>query len=120
MMQRTTKKERKENARNFYQLFKNYKENRACIVVNRNSSGRTQFLVVPGCLNTGDPVVVAEDASLGVEGCWMEFIRSILGGIHQKTYFEDGFKEWLSETLGFAITYYDGMVFIIERQIKNS
>ena len=57
---------------------------------------------------------------MGVEGCWMEFIRSILGGIHQKTYFEDGFKEWLSETLGFAITYYDGMVFIIERQIKNS
>ena len=83
-MQSTTKKERKENARNFYQLFKNYKENRACIVVNRNSSGRTQFLVVPGCLNTGNPVVVAEDASLGVEGCWMEFIRSILGRMYSK------------------------------------
>ena len=68
-MQRTTKKERKENARNFYQLFKNYKENRACIVVNRNSSGRTQFLVVPGCLNTGNPVVVAEDAE--VITCYM-------------------------------------------------
>ena len=83
-MQRTTKKERKENARNFYQLFKNYKENRACIVVNRNSSGRTQFLVVPGCLNTGNPVVVAEDASLGVkwmldgilfEVFWVEYIK---------------------------------------------
>ena len=90
-MQRTTKKERKENARNFYQLFKNYKENRACIVVNRNSSGRTQFLVVPGCLNTGNPVVVAEDASLGVEGCWMEFYSKYSGWNTSK----DIFRKWI-------------------------
>lgn len=114
-MQRTTKKERKENARNFYQLFNSYKENKACIVVNRNRNGRTQFLVAPDYLNTGSQIIIAEDAYLGVEGCWIEFIQSIMGGIQQKTYSEDGFTEWLSETLGFAITYFDGVVFIVER-----
>ena len=114
-MQRTTKKERKDNARNFYQLFNNYEENRACIVVERNNNGRVQFLTVPGALNLANPIVIAENANLGVEGCWIELIGNIKGGIQQKTYYEDGFKEWLSETLGFAITYYDGMVFIIEK-----
>lgn len=114
-MQRTTKKERKDNARKFYQLFNNYEDNRACIVVERNNNRRVQFLVVPGALNWSNPIVIAENTNLGIEGCWIELISSIKGGIQQKTYYEDGFKEWLSETLGFAITYYDGMVFIIEK-----
>lgn len=114
-MKRTSKKERKDNAINFYQLFNNYEENRACIVVNRNNNGRTQFLVVPGYLNFANPIVIAENAILGIEGCWIEFIESIIGKIQQKTYYEDGFKEWLTEITGFSITYYDGMVFIIEK-----
>lgn len=114
-MQRTTKMERKDNARKFYQLFNQYKENRSCIVVERNQSGKVQFIAVPGYVNFSNPIVIAESIGLGVEGCWIEFIQSIMGKIQQKTYYEDGFKEWLSETLGFNITYFDGLVFIIEK-----
>ncbi len=115
-MSKTTKKERKDNARLFYQIFNNYEENRACIVVNRNKTCKTQFLAVPSNLNFANPVVIAEDINLGIEGCWIEFIQNIMGNIQQKTYYEDGFKEWVNETLGFSITYFDGMVFIIEKQ----
>jgi hypothetical protein len=52
---------------------------------------------------------------LGIEGCWIEFINAICGGIQQVTYYEDNFKDWLAKTLGFTITYYDGLVLIIEK-----
>lgn len=113
-MQRTTKRERQDNARKFYQLFHAHENNRQCIVVNRNDNGRIQFLAVPGMLNWANPVVIAENKALGIEGCWIELISSIKGGIKQKTYYEDGFKEWMGEVLGFEITYYDGVVFIVE------
>lgn len=114
-MQRTTKEERKRNANNFYQLFNNHEENIACIVVERNDNNRTQFVTVPGSLNWSNPIVIAENSALGVEGCWIELIKSIKGGIKQTTYFEDDFKEWLKETMGFEITYYDGLVFVLEK-----
>lgn len=118
-MKRTTKKERKDNAKNFYQLFNNHEENKACIIVERNNSSRTQFLVVPGALQSINPTVIAESTHLGVEGCWTELINNIKVGISQKTYYEDGFREWLQETLGFTITYCDKDVFIIEKTITQ-
>jgi len=114
-MKRTSKEERKQNARSFYQIFNSYETNKACIVVERNENGRTQFLTVPSALSYANPVVIAESANLAIEGCWIEFIQHICGSIKQKTYYDDHFREWLKDTMGFEITHYDGFVFIIER-----
>lgn len=114
-MKRITKKEREKNARSFYQVFSNYETNRACIVVERNNTGRVQFLAVIGSISD-NPVVIAETVCQGISGCWKEFIESVLG-ISKQTlnYYDDNFKDWIIDHLGFAITYYDGFVFIIER-----
>ena len=58
--------------------------------------------------------MIAEGSGLGVEGCWIEFFKGILGNVPQKTYFEDGFKDWVEENAGFTISYYDGMAYIVE------
>lgn len=113
-MKRTTKAERKQNARNFYQVYKGYVENRACIVVQRNENDRVQFLTTIGSCNR-NPMVIAETVNLGITGCWKEFIQNIAGNIDQVGYFEPDFDKWLIKTMGFDITYYDGLVFIIER-----
>ena len=113
-MERTTKKQRAENARQFYQVFKNLEHNRACIVVERNDSGRTQFKTVPSNVSEMKPIIIAESLGLGIDGCWIEFISNIYNG-RQTTYYEDNFKQWLKEIIGIEITYFDGYVFIIER-----
>ena len=113
-MERTTKKQRAENARTFYQVFKNLEHNRACIVVERNDNGRTQFKTVPSNASGMKPIIIAESLGLGIDGCWIEFISNIYNG-RQTTYYEDDFKSWLKKILDIEITYYDGYVFIIER-----
>lgn len=118
---RTTKKERKENARQFYTVFMNGCSSKAAIVVKRYDSttnpniNKVQFLAVPSGLAYGNPVVIAESNTFGIEGCFIEFIGFIKGGIRQKSYFEDGFNEWLEEELGCWISYKDGLVFMLER-----
>lgn len=44
----------------------------------------------------------------------MELLGFIIGGT-QKTYFEDGFNDWLEENYRFRITYKDGLVFMLEK-----
>lgn len=118
---RTTKKERKNNAKQFYAAFMNGCSTKAAIVVKRYDSttnpnvNRVQFLAVPSGLAYGNPVVIAESNALGIEGCFIEFIGFIKGGIKQKTYFEDGFNEWLEENVGCRISYKDGLVFMLDR-----
>ena len=115
-MKRTTQAERKQNARNFYQVFSNWETNRACIVVERNDNGRVQFHAVIGAFQDSNPVVIAESVGQGITGCWTEFITNVYGSIKQyMNYYDDEFKKWITENLGFSITYYDGFVFIIER-----
>ena len=119
---RISKKERKENARKFYNMFMNSNCNKAAIVVQRTESktnpniNRCQFLAVPSTLAfMENPVIIAESNVLGIEGCFIELLEFIKPCV-QKTYYEDGFNEWLKETYGFEITYKDGLVFMLEKE----
>ncbi|MBO5609115.1 MAG: hypothetical protein J5929_01905 [Eubacterium sp.] len=119
---RTTKKERESNAKTFYEGFMNRTSRPSIIHVKRTGTdryGRTQFWASYGSVPQSAQVCIAESNALGVEGCWIEFIQFIKGGIRQTTYYEDGFKDFIKETLGFEITYYDGEAFIIERGNKS-
>ena len=117
---RVSKKDREKNAKQFYQVFMNGCSNKAAIVVQRNDSttspnvNRVQFLAVPSSLAYGEPVVIAESTTHGIEGCFIELLGFIKSGA-QKTYYEDGFNEWLKDTYGFEITYKDGFVFMLEK-----
>lgn len=119
---RISKKERKENALKFYNMFMNSNCDKAAIVVQRTESktnpyvNRCQFLVVPSTLAFMEkPVIIAESNVLGIEGCFMELLEFIKP-CKQKTYHEDGFNEWLEKTYGFKITYKGGLVFMLEKR----
>lgn len=119
---RISKKERKENAKRFYNMFMNSNCNKVAIVVERTESktnpniNRCQFLAVPSTLAFMEkPVIIAESSIFGIEGCFMELLEFIKP-CKQKTYYEDGFNEWLMETYGFEITYKDGFVFMLEKE----
>ena len=119
---RTSKKERKENAVKFYNMFMNSSCNKAAIVVNRMESktnsniNRCQFLAVPSTLAFMEkPIIIAESSTFGIEGCFMELLEFIKP-CSQKTYYEDGFNEWLMKRYGFEITYIDGLVFMLEKE----
>ncbi len=119
---RVSKKERKENAKRFYSMFMNSNCNKVAIVVQRTESrtnpniNRCQFLVVPSTLAFMEkPVIIAESNVLGIEGCFIELLDFIKPCRQRKTYYEDGFNDWLMETYGFEITYKDGLVFMLEK-----
>ena len=72
---RVSKKERKENARKFYNMFMNSNCNKVAIVVQRTESktnpniNRCQFWAVPSTLAfMENPVIIAESKSDGVMG----------------------------------------------------
>ena len=120
---RISKKERKENAGRFYNIFMNSNCTQAAIVVERTESkinpniSRCQFLAVPSTLAfMENPVIIAESNILGIEGCFMELLDFIKPCKQRKTYYEDGFNKWLMETCGFEITYKDGFVFMLEKE----
>ena len=120
---RISKKERKENARRFYDIFMNSNGKKAAIVVERTESktnpniNRCQFLAVPSTLAFMEkPVIIAESNVLGIEGCFMELLDFIKPCKQRKTYCEDGFNEWLMKIYGFEITYKDGLVFMLEKE----
>lgn len=121
---RTSKKERKENALRFYNMFMNSNCNKAAIVVQRSDSSnpnisRCQFLTVPSTLAyMENPIVIAE-STLGIDGCFRELLDFLNNGyepLEKKSYYDDGFNEWLNGIYGFEITYKDGFVFMLERK----
>lgn len=118
---RISKKERKENAIRFYNMFMNSNCNKATIVVKRMESkrnpniNRCQFLAVPSTLAFMEKPVIIAESILGIEGCFIELL-DFINPCKQKTYYEDGFNEWLMEAYGFEITYKDGLVFMIEKE----
>lgn len=123
-MRRTTKKERKENANRFYNMFMN-SNCQAAIVVERTESSnpninRCKFIAVPSTLAFMEtPIVIAESVS-GITGCFMELLDNIKPRRGtEKTYFDDGFNDWLEETYKFRITYKDGLVFMLEKNIEE-
>lgn len=81
-MRRTTKKERKENANRFYNMFMNSNCNQAAIVVERTESSnpninRCRFIAVSSTLAfMENPIVIAESVS-GITGCFMELLDNI-------------------------------------------
>lgn len=120
---RTSKEERKNNAKKFYENFKNYSPNKVAIVVKRNPSTtnpyvrRTQFLTLPVHNGNCEPVVIAESSTHGIEGCFMEFISFVYGGRQEVLYHEDRsrFFQWFYKTLGIKITYDDNFVIMFEK-----
>lgn len=123
---RTSKKERKKNALNFYRTFMNSNCNKAAIVVWRVPSSNPnrniwRFMAVPSTLAYMEkPVVIAESA-FGINGCFTEFLQNVeTKECCQKQYFDDGYNDWLEEEYGFRITYKDGLVFMLERsEVSN-
>ena len=120
---RISKKARNINAKQFYQRFMSGSNHRFVIVVKRDEPSksnpyiqRTQFWVSAGVQLK--PIIIAESSTHGVEGCFIEFFEAILGGVPQKTYFEDDFKGWMTEKTGLMITYTDDQAFIIEKENK--
>lgn len=116
---RVTKEERKSNAKKWYGTFMGSNCPNQAVIIERNGSttnpyvNRTQFKVVIGTGN--DPIVIAESSTHGVEGCFMELIEFLCGGIRQTCYYEDGFAEFLQKTLKFRISYNDGTVMMWTR-----
>lgn len=116
---RTNKKERKENANEFYNSFIGGNCKNAAIVVKRfdNSSNpninRCQFV----SSFMGKTLVIAESV-IGITGCFIELLENIknIKPGEQKMYYEDGFNDWLEKTYNFRITYKDGLVFMLERK----
>lgn len=119
---RTTKKERKENAKNFYNTFMNSNCNQAAIVVERTNSSnpnicRCRFLAVRSTLAFMEAPLIIAESVLGISGCFIEFLESIGLDIGtQKSYFDDGFNDWLYKMCKFRITYKDGLVFMFEKR----
>ncbi len=114
---RTTKKERKENARKFYQSFLNGAD-RAVVVIEKSSSAtnpycnRVRFKAVCS-LFKDEPLVIAEDNYLGIEGCFYELLDNIKRVSVQCGYYENGFADFLKKEYGLSVTYNDGMAMII-------
>ena len=115
-----TKKERKKNAEQFYNMFMSGCCNKTAIVAQKCVStnpniNKVQFMAVPSPLSYGTPVIIAE-SNFGLTGCFAELLKNIHPEIMQeKSYFDDGFNEWLEENYHFRITYKDGFVFFLER-----
>lgn len=92
---RTSQKERKENARKFYNMFMNGNCKNAAVVVERPESTnpnicKCRFIAVPGSLAFMEkPIVLAESPS-GMVGCFMEFLDNIKH-CKQVSYYDDGF-----------------------------
>lgn len=117
---RTTKKERKDNFMRFYEAFLNGNSRKAAIVIERTDSSnpniqRCRFWAVPSSLAYHSPVVIAE-STFGISGCFIEMLGFIKPEIcAQKTFFEDGFNDWLKRTFHFSISHNDGLVLMLEK-----
>lgn len=73
---RTTKKERKENAKNFYNTFMNSNYNQAAIVVERTNSSNPnicscRFLAVCSTLAFMEAPLIIAESVLGISGCFV-------------------------------------------------
>lgn len=119
---RITKKERKKNASQFYNMFMNGYSSKAAIVAQKCVStnpniNKVQFMAVLSSVSYGTPVVIAE-SNFGLTGCFAELLQNIHPGISQeKSYFDDGFNDWLERNYHFRITYKDGFVFLFTRSL---
>lgn len=117
-MSRTTRAERKANAKNFYRILQN--SGKAVVVRERIKSSNPNYYHVrfiaskASVLRNTDTYVIAEGYALGTEECFFEFFENI-GMKHPiKTCYEDGFDDWVKANYGIKITYDDGYAMIWE------
>lgn len=121
-MERTTAKERKDNAKMFYQYLWNGGVQKAAIVITRQDSKsnpnihRVQFTTAH-VNGSASNVVIAESVD-GVAGCFRELISNIHGNIPQINYFEDEFRSWLRKTCHMNIVWNDGLVIMVEYKTR--
>lgn len=115
-MERTTKEERKNNARYLYNML--MKCGRVAVVVEKQESktnphiNRCRLKAVISM--DSKPCVIAESTD-GLTGCFYEFLNSIKH-LDKMTYFnEDGFYDFVAKNYGFEIDFFDGLVFIFCR-----
>ena len=85
---RITKKERKKNANQFYNMFMNGSCDEAAIVAQKCVStnpniNKVQFMAVPSSVSYGTPVVIAE-SNFGLTGCFAELLQNIHPEISQE------------------------------------
>ncbi len=116
-MRRTTKEERKENARQFYAMLQNYKV--AAVVVERNESttnpyvNRTKLLTSVG--SAGEPMVIAESPSDGITGCFWELMQNLgREPNYDFNFFNKDSLAWLRKTMHIGIKYKDNLVILLE------
>ncbi len=121
-MERTNAKQRKKNAVSFYQYLVTGNEQKAAIVIERTDSKtnpnihRCRF-ITHHINSPASDVVIAESVD-GVSGCFRELISNIHGDIPQKGFFENDFRSWLRKTCHMKITWYDGLVMMIEYKCR--
>lgn len=108
---RINAKERKRNARQWYQLLTNGSNTTAAVAVKRNIF-RVQLLA---CNTLNTPVVIAESVD-GVSGCLYELFQNIKKASEISIYPEDDFADWLYKNYQLRMTYNDGLVLMFERE----
>ena len=87
------------------------------IVSTNPNINKVQFMCVLYSVSYGTPVVIAE-SNFGLTGCFAELLQNIHPEISQeKSYFDDGFNDWLERNYHFRITYKDGFVFLFSRSL---
>lgn len=119
---KTTKKERNENAKNFYSSFMNSYRSKAAIIVLRKESKntnivKTQFLASPSTTFSNDNPMIIAESKLGIDGCFMEFLSAInlQPTTDIKSYWESDFEPWIAQNYKFRISYRDKMVLLLEK-----
>ncbi len=111
-MQRTTQKERKENAKTFIEILKKKGKNAIVIEKTYNDSNNVTMVKFITCNNLGKKMVIAE-SPFGMAFCMIEFIENIGYNGVQKDFFEPEFKEWFKKEIGYTIDYFDDLVMVL-------
>ncbi len=115
-MPRTTKEERKKNAKWFYEKLS--KEKKICVVIYKEPSNSNSVKLLCKLCDYMTPRVIAASPNLGIEGCFIE-LSTALNCCESVGYYEPGFADWIKEKFQMEITYNDGLVMIFEWRGQN-
>lgn len=105
-----SKLERRKNGIQFYYEFMRNEKKNAAVVIEKE--GRCYRFIT---MLSGRPVIIAK-SSMGVEGCFMEFLENI-HPCPQKFFYEDEFEDWLEKIYKLKIVYKDELVILFEKSI---
>jgi len=114
---RINAKERKRNAKQWYQLLTNGSNTTAAVAAKRMESTNPNIFRVQllACNTLNTPVVIAESVD-GISGCLYELFQNIKKTNEISIYPEDDFADWLYKNYQLRMTYNDGLVLMFERE----